>query len=357
MRKLTTAHICCLMLIGLLTAVSHACTSFCMETPTGPVFGFNLDLFIPADGLIFINQRDVSKEGFQPGTTGEKLKWVSKYGSVTFNLAGREFAVGGMNETGLVVGAMQLLKSEFPEMDERPGLTIGLWAQYVLDTCGTIEEVIQVDKIARIEDTSPPVHYLIANAEGNCATIEWFDGKCEIRSGDKVPVKAMSNMSYERALAAFERGGARWWWSNPGQSAERFAAAHNRSISYDASKDPDAITYAFGTLLNVAAPHTKWSIVYDMGKKEIWYGTVVSQPVKHLSFKNLDFTCKDPVLMLDVNAQIEGDVEKSFIPYDHTTNLNLFRTLCQRYNLNVSDEDTLAIVGQFENFKCAESEK
>jgi penicillin V acylase-like amidase (Ntn superfamily) len=82
MRTLVTAALCCLLLISPLVGPSWACTSFCLDTPDGPVFGSNLDLFIPGDGLVFVNQRGIAKEGYEASTTGETAKWVSKYGSV-----------------------------------------------------------------------------------------------------------------------------------------------------------------------------------------------------------------------------------------------------------------------------------
>ena len=354
MRTIIIAPLYCLLLICLLAGFSRACTCFSMDTPAGPIFGSNLDLFIPGDGLMFVNQRGIAKEGMQASTTGEKIKWTSKYGSVTFNLAGREMAFGGMNEAGLVVGTMELAKSEFHAPDQRPALSIGFWVQYVLDTCGTVEEAVKVDAKVRIQDSAPSQHFLIVDAEGNCAAIEWFDGKYTCYTGDSLPVKVMSNMPYARALAAQKRGGARWWWSNPGQSAERFAGAQARCQSYDPVAEPDAIGYAFGTLVDVvSAPHTKWSIVYDIPKREIWYGTVVSRPVKHLAFKNLDFSCEGPLLMLDVNAALEGDIEKHFTPYDHDVNMKVFQTLCERYEIEVSQKDAAEVMQHFESFKCA----
>ncbi|MEN6425618.1 MAG: linear amide C-N hydrolase [Phycisphaerales bacterium] len=344
----------CLLLTCLLVGPSLACTCFCFDTPDGPVFGSNLDLFFPADGLVFVNRRGIAKEGFpsQVGTTGKAAKWISKYGSVTFNLAGREWAFGGMNEAGLVLGSMELLKSEFPQRDERPGLPIGPWAQYVLDTCGTVQEAIQVDSKVRIEDEAAPVHYLIADAKGNCVAIEWLDGEFVCYAGETLPVKAMSNMRYDRALAAFKRGGPRWWWSNPGRSAERFAAAHARSESYDPDQNPDVVKYAFDTLTKVvAAPHTKWCMVYDIGKRQIWYGSAASPATKHISLANLDLSSEAPLLMLDVNAQIEGDVERHFRPYDSAVNLKVLRTLCERYGMSISEEEARGIVRHLDSFK------
>jgi hypothetical protein len=356
MHKHRTLLFCCLLLIGLLPGSARACTSFCMDTPDGPVFGYNLDLFIPGDGLVFINPHGVAKQGFpnQAGTTGQKVEWVSKYGSVTFNVVGREWANTGMNEAGLVISNMQFLKSEYPERDQRPGLPIGPWAQYVLDTCATVEEAVKVNDTVRIEDDAPPSHFLVADAEGNCAAIEWIDGEYVCHTGENLPVKAMSNMAYARALAAFERGGARWWWSNPGQSAERFATAHNRCISFDPNGDTDAVTYGFGTLLQVAAPHTKWSIVYDIAKRQVAYGTVVSRPVKHIAFENLDFACQGPPKMLDVNVPLEGDVEKAFMPYDAQANESVFSTFCQRWGVELTQDEINGVMQHINSFGCVE---
>jgi penicillin V acylase-like amidase (Ntn superfamily) len=356
MRTPVTRALGCLLLVGLLAGPSGACTCFCLDTPDGPVFGSNLDLFFPGDGLVFINRRGIAKEGFplQAGTTGRTVKWIPRYGSVTFNVAGREWAFGGMNEAGLVLGSMELRKSEFPERDERPGLPIGPWAQYVLDTCGSVEEAIGVDAQVRVEDAARPVHYLIVDARGNCAAIEWMDGEFVCHTGASLPVKAMSNMSYARALAAFQRGGPRWWWSNPGRSAERFAAAQARNHSYDAKRDTDAVKYAFETLTRVvAAPHTKWNIVYDIAQRTVWYRSAASPAVKHLSLGDFDLSGEAPLLMLDVNAAVEGNVRQCFKPYDSDVNLQIFRTLCDRYGMAISEEEAVAIMRHLESFKPA----
>ena len=353
-RPLAGMALCCLLLTSLLPHSANACTSFCMDTPDGPVFGSNLDLFIPGDGLAFMNQRGIAKESVRAGTTGERARWISRYGSVTFNPAGREFVWGGMNEAGLVLSSMELLASEHPAPDERPPLYIGEWAQYVLDTCGSVREVIRVDSLVRIEDTSPPSHYLIADAAGNCVAIEYLEGRFVFNTGENLPVKAMTNMRYDRALTARRQGGPAWWWSNPGQSAERFAAAADRNEAYDASRDASPVQYALQTLTDfVAAPHTKWSVVYDIPGREVWFRSAESPDVKHLSLKAFDLACDAPLLMMDINASVEGDVREAFKPYDHDTNLSSFRTFCERYGVEVSEEDATDLIGFFESFECA----
>ena len=354
MRVFVIVRLFCLLLNFTLAFPSWACTSFCLDTPAGPVFGANLDLFIPGDGLVFVNQRGITKEGCQQSTTGKTARWTSKYGSVTFSLAGREFAWSGMNEAGLVVNSLELKAGEYPEPDERPPVLDGRWVQYVLDNCGSVREVLQVNSLVRVQDENSSSHYLVADADGSCAAIEYLDGRFVSHTGEDLPVKAMSNMRYAHALAALKRGGPRWWWSNPGQSAERFAAAHTRSENYDASRDTSAVSYAFETLTNVVvAPHTKWNIVYDIAKREIWFRSVASPTVKHLSLAAFDFSCGIPLQMLDMNAAIEGDAVKFFTSYDRDVNLHVFRMFCARYGVEISAEEATDLIQLWENFGCA----
>jgi len=65
-----------------------------------------------------------------PETVGQPAKWVSAYGSVTFNQFGRELPLGRMNEAGLVIEIMWLTQTEYPHSDRRPALRELQWAQY-----------------------------------------------------------------------------------------------------------------------------------------------------------------------------------------------------------------------------------
>jgi len=80
---------------------------------------------------------------------------------------------------------------------------------------------------------------------------------------------------------------------------------------------------------------------------------VASPTIKHLSLDAFDFSCGAPLLMLDMNAAFEGDVEEFFTPYDHEGNLNVFRTFCSRYGIEVSAEDAANLIRFWESFECA----
>ena len=304
---------------------------------------------------MFVNQRGIEKSGYMESTTGEVLEWVSEYGSVTFSLAGREFAWGGVNEAGLVISTMELSSGEWPKPDERPALSDGTWVQYVLDTCSTVEEVTQLNSIVRIEEKAGQSHYLFADKDGDCGAIEYRDGEFFCYVDETLPVRAMANMPYERSAYAFEHGGTRWWWSNPGQSAERVIAAERRTHNFDAARDTSAVNYAFGTLVHyVAAPHTRWSIVFDLDDRDVWYRTDQSQTYKHISLDWFDFSCDGEFLMLDVNADLDGDVRDQFVPHDPAVNLELFSTFCARWGIKVPEEGAAGLMEHFNSFECAE---
>ena len=56
--------------------------------------------------------------------------------------------------------------------------------------------------------------------------------------------------------------------------------------------------------------------------------------------------------MLDVNAQVEGEVAKSFQPYDHDVNVTVFSTLCARFNIELSYEAVEGVMKHIEKFQC-----
>jgi penicillin V acylase-like amidase (Ntn superfamily) len=185
-------------------ATNQACSSFCLDNGDHCVFGANQDNQIDI-GLIFVNKRNVLKTAWDPSTTGEFTRWISKYGSVTVVHAGYQMAWAGLNEAGLMISTMALGATQNPSPDERPPLASSFWAQYQLDNHSSIEEVIASDLLVRINDTVD--HYLICDRTGDCATIEFLDGKLVAHTGEMLPVKALTNSTYQEAVDYWEQGG------------------------------------------------------------------------------------------------------------------------------------------------------
>lgn len=341
-------------LLGPLASPASACTAFIQETPEGTVVATNLDFLVPADGMVVVNRRGISKQNDRTGIDGNRIKWVSKYGSVTFNLVGVGYVWGGMNEAGLVVTMQEEMSAEYPQPDKRPPFDPSVWFQYILDNYATVEEAIAATHSVRMESAYPrPQHCLLADAKGGSAALEYRDGKLVVYTGKTLPVKAIANMPYARAVKAMERGGAPWWWSNPGRSAERVAIAAKRIQNYNPQTDTNTTAHVGNTLVQVADQYTQWSIIFNIQKRKVWFRTTRKESMKYFKFDDIDFSCGAPALILDIHTDLKGNIGKSFQPYTRAANEKLFRTLIGRIGLHVSEEDTASLMRSIEEQKCA----
>src|SRR6185503_3715413 len=81
------------------------------------------------------------------------------------------------------------------------GINLVQWIQYQLDNCKTVNEVIATDKKIRLEPLNLPIgiHYLICDASGDCATVEFLGGKMVVHHGTKLPFHVLANEPYEDA--------------------------------------------------------------------------------------------------------------------------------------------------------------
>ena len=150
-----------------------ACTTFFLNTHDKKVFGRNYD-WVTGIGQVMSNSKGLTKTSLV--TSGDKaVKWTSKYGSITFNQYGKEFPLGGMNEKGLVVEVLWLEESINEPKDTRPVINELQWIQLQLDVSSTVDEVIALNKKVRIKSEAGKVHYMIADKQGNYATIEFIN--------------------------------------------------------------------------------------------------------------------------------------------------------------------------------------
>jgi len=311
-----------LFLIGffllLSPAYTLACTTFCLKNKSEVLFGKNYDWNI-GDGLIFVNKRGVAKAG-----TADKnaAKWVSKYGSVTFNQYGRENPSGGMNEMGLVIELMWLDDTQYPKPDNKPAVDVLEWIQYQLDTAASTAEVIKNSEDIRI-DARPTLHYLVSDKSGNAASIEFLNGKLAPHTGDALPVATLTNDTYEKSLE-FAKNTETSKAQGTG-SLQRFARAAEKTKEFDRKpkSEKEAVDYAFGILSDVAQPHTQWSIVYDQKRGRIHFRTQQIPQIKSIDARTFDYSCGAAVKLFDLNTKGEGDVTALFKDYTRAANRDL----------------------------------
>ncbi|HEX6789683.1 MAG TPA: linear amide C-N hydrolase [Candidatus Krumholzibacteria bacterium] len=301
---------------------ASACTTFCYADGGTLVFGRNYDWMV-GDGLVMVNKRGVTKRALTADAAA--AQWTSKYGSLTFNQYGREFPTGGMNEKGLVVELMWLDDTRYPDPDTRGALPTLQWIQYQLDNAATVGEVIASDRAVRISSAgSAKIHFLVADAAGGVAAIEFLDGRLVAHRGGELPYPVLTNDTYDRSVRFARSAGARSGKSST-ESLDRFA----RAASYrpDATSPALAVRNAFATLDDVAqGDHTKWSIVYDIGAKRVYFRTHAARKVRWIDVASLGFACHRGASMLDINAALGGDVTAGLQPYDPGANRALVNT-------------------------------
>lgn len=313
-----------LLVVSILLAAQPAlaCTTFCLRHDDRIVFGKNYDWAVP-DGMLVVNKRGVERVA-ENDRDGEPMRWVSRYGSVTFNQYGRDFPSGGMNETGLVVELMWLDAGQYPAPDARRVVGNLQWIQYQLDTATTVEEVIVSDQVVRIAARSP-LHYLVADRSGAVAAVEFLDGELVVHTGEDLPVAALTNDTYDRSLRHYERIGGDGH-AGDHASLARFAHAAQRAGAFASSSEAQGVAYAFETLEQVAqGDYTQWSIVYEIDRGRLHVRTREQPEVKSLTLADLDFACATPVQVLDLGADLAGDVATGLRRYTMAANLALVR--------------------------------
>ncbi len=328
----------------------EGCSSFCLSNPISCVFGTNLDLFFTS-GQLFVNKKNMVKAGREASTTGKRAVWTSKFGSLTFNVVGYQNACTGMNEAGLVISTMNLPQTKMPVPDQRPPLDNAFWVQYQLDNCATVEEVIASDSRVRITPTPPGGnHYLVCDKKGDCAVIEFLDGKMVYYTGGNLPVNVLTNSTYKESVKA--------WRENKlyGESIPRFArAADQVKNKYMFASNKATIYYAFYTLSVISTPITVWSVVFDNQELQVYFISQRNQQMRCIDFKKLDFSSKTPVLMLDVHAQLAGDISDRLLPYSHQASLAQMKKAFNEFVPDMSDIEIEDILKFFEDFPYAES--
>lgn len=344
-----------LALFILLPAYSYSCTTFFISNDNAKVFGRNYDFQI-GKGLLLINKKDLIKES-PADKNGNSAKWTSQFGSVTFNQFGSQYPMGGMNEAGLVIELMWMDGTEYPEPDARPSVNTLLWIQYQLDNCSKVQDLIDSDPKIRISRSSVPIHYLVADKNGNTAAIEFINGKMNYHTSDNLPFKVLTNDFYSASVEYLSQfkdfGGSRDVNDNT-SSLNRFVKTCKLIKEYDGKASP--VDYSFKVLKDIEQPgSTQWSIVYDIRNLKIYFRTKESDKIKNIEFEKTDFTCGTGTKAFDVNSDVEGSINTTLLDYSSSLNYDLIKYSFSNTDfLKGTSEETIKSLSVYpESFKCS----
>lgn len=307
----------------------RSCFTFLFSSEETLLVGHNLDENMKVPGMIVINPRGVAKENISytdikaGGMTGSspRLRWVSQYGSVTYNVFGMEFPDGGLNEAGLYVGEMTLMGTEWPEDEKLPRMYHNHWMQYLLDNFATVDEVLASLSKA-LPEGHCQWHFFFADKNGKAAVVEFVEGKPVVYAGDKLPHLFVGNDRYDLELKDILNYQGFGGKKDPAPKYERedprFRWMAMMLSNYEKNEPP--VDFAFRALKKVDLGNNKWALVYDIHGKKFYFRTSEQPSLKWIDIAALDFSCSKQTRALDIHQKAEGDSTGRFTVLDAQKN-------------------------------------
>jgi penicillin V acylase-like amidase (Ntn superfamily) len=332
------------------------CSSINLVNHGYSVFGKNLDNTYTTEGLILINKRGVERTAPYVSTTGARATWISKYASVNFSFLHVGIVWTGMNEKGLVISMMGIPEIVSPPPDARPPLQDGLWIQYMLDTCETVEEVLEAARDVRILTVD---HYHIADRFGQSAAFECLRGEEIFYQGDEFPVSVLTNSTYGDSIRAWDRY-RQYGFLPANGSLERFCIAAENIEEFSSTNADSAVEYVFDTLHDIRSEYiygfpntTEWSFVFDTQRRRVFFKTYSHPGIKYFDVRDFNVTCREPVQMLDVQTPLSGDVFPFFQDITFEAACDQYRHFKESFQgENPSQSEIENEISYYMNFPC-----
>lgn len=160
----------------------------------------------------------------------------------------------GMNEHGLAIGMAAVPPGDMPADPAKERIdSLGIMRE-ILDHARTVEKAVDLFKNYNIVfGGGPPVHYLIADAQGESMLVEFFRGEMHV-IGNEGPWHAATN--FLRSSVEDPKDGNCWRY-------DRINARLNEAQGLLDS------TSAMTLLAEVAQENTQWSVIYEMAHGEV----------------------------------------------------------------------------------------
>ncbi len=356
-----------LIAIALVTpATSPACTSFALGAGGSPVVGANFDWTV-SDGLIVVNKKGFQKTAMSdPAKKLNPVSWTSQYGSVSFNMYGIDWPWAGMNEAGLVITSMALEETRYPVPDERPSIHLGQWIQYQLDNFSTVYEVMANAEKIRIRPRVRGfgIHYLACDPLGNCAVVEFIDGRLVTYTQEALPIAALANDPYARSLdnlSNFIGFGGQKEIPDDNTSYCRFARTAAMLKRHEGDDKETAVHSAFDILEQASykshpRTETQWSMVFDVAAKSILFKTHLNPVIRRIDMTALDYACPELPETLDIHTPFVSINKNDLWKYNPEMNRRRFHSVIAENPMNrKTHQKRLERISHYpESFVCQE---
>ena len=291
------------VLVGLGSgAAARACSSFALSGPDEVWLAKNFDWHFDG-GYLIKNPRAVSRRAL-PLFGGEPAVWTSVHGSLTFTQYGVGLPYGGINERGLAIEMLWLDETVYPSTAPR---TIGEleWIQYQLDTRASVAEVLAGVEEFSIRPVGGKIHYMLADASGDRALVEFIDGAARVHQGvDSALVctndtHRLSELAFKKLRVARLEGNS---------SRVRYARLRRE---LDALGGPPSVERGLAALASVAERRgryrTQWSAVYEIRRGRVHVRPADAKRAFTIDVAALDYSAGSGTTCQDLFGKAPGD--------------------------------------------------
>ncbi|GAA6160331.1 linear amide C-N hydrolase [Ruegeria sp. HU-ET01832] len=300
--------------------------------------GRNEDWFESLQTKVYAFPKGMKRDG---AVDDNPETWTSKYGSIVGACYGAAIT-DGMNEAGLNANLLYLAESDFgPRDTSKGGLSVSIFAQWMLDNFATVDEVLAaLDSIQIVpiymmhfdDKVQSPFHYSIADKTGNSAVIEVLDGKFSVHKGRDVTIMTNSP-PYEQQLENMKKyvglGGDQ---PLPGgsQADERFVrgAYYLSALPEEPADYHEAVANVLAVIRNMSTPWgisdptrpnvspTRWRTISDLTNGRYYFEFTQNPTVAWIDLHKLNLSDGAPVVMFDLKKDIRatGEVSDCFNP-------------------------------------------
>jgi choloylglycine hydrolase len=328
-----------LTVASVLTAPTQACTRMVYHgADGGAITARTMDWRVDIGTNLWVFPRGVQRSG-EAGPNS--VHWTSRFGSViasAYDVA----TTDGMNEKGLTAQLLWLVESDYPERQpEEPGLSLSLWAQYVLDnfaTVGAAVAALEKEPFIVVTDNVPgekrlaTLHLSMSDATGDSAIVEYINGQQLIHHGRQYQVMTNSP-TYDEQLALnayWKEIGGTVFLPGTNRSSDRFARASFYVNAIPKSEDPVvALASVLSVIRNVSVPFgittpdqpnissTRWRTVADQKRMLYFFDSALTPNTFWVDLKNFDFSSDTgKVMKLDLGPHqsktFNGETSASF---------------------------------------------
>lgn len=264
------------------------------------------------------------------------LRWSARYGSIVTSVYGLG-AADGFNERGLGAHLLFFNESEFGPRDAtKPGLHAGLWAQYLLDSAGSVNEAIDALAgvnlvLAGARGVQTTVHVAVEDATGDSAILEFLTGELVVHHGRQFTIMT-NDPDYDRQLTLVDQ----FDFSTPTSDSplpgnvnprDRFArATYFSRLLPEPADEREAVASLLAVARNVSVPFgapykgvgiydTEYRTVSDLTNRRYFFELTTSPNVIWVGLDQFALAPgSTPMALTPGDINLSGDVTGRFVP-------------------------------------------